>query len=122
MRQFRFSIASLLGVVLFVGVGIAALRAASDPWDSGVFGGGKLLTGAAGTSENFVRIGHSFIALVMALLGGQLSRALRAGCEPAPIGSEVQHPASTRPGTPDRDPSHTPSIGPDSESRATASG
>jgi hypothetical protein len=38
MARFRFSIASLLGVVLFVAVGAAALRAATDPWDAGVFG------------------------------------------------------------------------------------
>jgi hypothetical protein len=38
MRRFRFSIASLLGLVLFVAVGIAALRASTDAWDSGVFG------------------------------------------------------------------------------------
>lgn len=38
MRRFRFSIASLLGVVLFVAVAIAALRTSSDAWDSGVIG------------------------------------------------------------------------------------
>jgi hypothetical protein len=38
MRRFRFSIASLLGVVLLVAIAVAALRAATDPWDSGVFG------------------------------------------------------------------------------------
>jgi FG-GAP-like repeat len=38
MRRFRFSIASLLGVVLFISVSLAALRASTDAWDSGVFG------------------------------------------------------------------------------------
>ena len=38
MRWFRFSIASLLGVVLLVAIAVAALRSASDPWDSGLFG------------------------------------------------------------------------------------
>ena len=38
MRRIRFTIASLLGVVLFVAVAFAALRAATDAWDSGVFG------------------------------------------------------------------------------------
>lgn len=38
MPRFRFSIASLLGLILFVAVGIAALRAASGPWDSAMFG------------------------------------------------------------------------------------
>jgi hypothetical protein len=38
MRWFRFSIASLLGVVVFTAFAIAALRAATEAWDSGVFG------------------------------------------------------------------------------------
>jgi hypothetical protein len=37
MRRFRFSIASLLGLVLFVAVAFAALREANDLWDSGLF-------------------------------------------------------------------------------------
>src|SRR4051812_45422317 len=37
MRRFRFTIASLLGVVLFVAVAFAALREATALWDSGVF-------------------------------------------------------------------------------------
>ena len=37
MRRIRFTIASLLVVVLLVAVGFAALREASDLWDSGVF-------------------------------------------------------------------------------------
>ena len=36
MRHIRFSIASLLVVVLIVAVGFAALREASDLWESGV--------------------------------------------------------------------------------------
>jgi hypothetical protein len=38
MRRFRFSIAGLLGVVLFVSIALAALRASTDAWDSGVLG------------------------------------------------------------------------------------
>lgn len=38
MRRFRFSIASLLGVVLFIAVALAALRASTDIWDSGMLG------------------------------------------------------------------------------------
>ena len=38
MRRFRFSIAGLLGVALFVSVALAALRASTDAWDSGVLG------------------------------------------------------------------------------------
>src|SRR5258708_36614221 len=37
MRRLRFSIASLLILVLFVAVAIAALREATHMWDSGVF-------------------------------------------------------------------------------------
>src|SRR5271157_2029993 len=37
MRRFRFSIASLLVVVLYVAVGFAALKESSDLWESGVF-------------------------------------------------------------------------------------
>jgi hypothetical protein len=36
MRRFRFSIASLLVVVLYVAVGFAALRESNDLWESGV--------------------------------------------------------------------------------------
>jgi hypothetical protein len=38
MRRPRFTIASLLGIVLFLAVGLASLRAATDAWDSGVLG------------------------------------------------------------------------------------
>jgi hypothetical protein len=37
MRKPRFSIASLLAVILVLGVGIAALRESSDLWDNGLF-------------------------------------------------------------------------------------
>jgi hypothetical protein len=37
MRRIRFTIASLLVVVLLVAVGFAALREASDLWESGLF-------------------------------------------------------------------------------------
>jgi hypothetical protein len=37
MRRPRFTIASLLGVVVFVAVAIASLREATDLWDCGVF-------------------------------------------------------------------------------------
>lgn len=38
MRRFRFSIASLLGVVLFISVALAALRASTDVWDGCLLG------------------------------------------------------------------------------------
>jgi hypothetical protein len=44
-------------------------------WDSAT---GKLLSGSGGTSENFLRIGHSLTALVLAFLGGHLSRFMYA--------------------------------------------
>jgi cbb3-type cytochrome oxidase subunit 3 len=37
---------------------------------------GKLLFSAGGTSEDFVRIGHSLLAFILAWLGGKLSRRL----------------------------------------------
>jgi hypothetical protein len=37
----------------------------------------SLLSGSGGTTESFVRIGHSILALVVAVLGGVLSRSLR---------------------------------------------
>jgi hypothetical protein len=37
MRRFRFTIAGLLGLVLFVAVGFAALREATELWDGAVF-------------------------------------------------------------------------------------
>ena len=39
MRRIRFTIGSLLVVVLFTAVGIAALRESTDVWDNAVFGG-----------------------------------------------------------------------------------
>jgi hypothetical protein len=38
----------------------------------------KLLSGWSGTTENFVRIGHSLLSLIAGILGGQLSRHLYA--------------------------------------------
>ena len=37
MHRFRFNIASLLGIILVLGVGFAAFRESSDLWESGVF-------------------------------------------------------------------------------------
>ncbi len=37
MKRIRFNIASLLGVILVLGVGFAALRESNDLWDSAVF-------------------------------------------------------------------------------------
>ena len=40
---------------------------------------GTSLTGSSGTTENFVRIGHSLLALIAAFLGGLISRRFFAG-------------------------------------------
>jgi hypothetical protein len=37
VRATRYNIASMLGAISFVGVGLAALREAADQWDSGLF-------------------------------------------------------------------------------------
>ena len=51
-------------------------------WDAAT---GRLLGGWAGTTENFVRIGHSLLALLTGWLGGLLSRRLwRASRPPEP--------------------------------------
>jgi WD40 repeat protein len=55
-------------------------------WDATT---GRLLGGWAGTTENFVRIGHSLIALIVAFMGGQLSRHLCARHEDATDGSVI---------------------------------
>jgi hypothetical protein len=45
-------------------------------WDAAT---GKLISGPGVTSENLMRIGHMLLALLIALLGGRLSRTLHAG-------------------------------------------
>jgi hypothetical protein len=47
MKRVRFTVASLLGLVLFAAVGTAALRAATDLWDSIVFSATVLVLLAA---------------------------------------------------------------------------
>jgi hypothetical protein len=42
-------------------------------WDAGT---GRFLGGWSGSTENFVRIGHSFFALLAGWFGGTLSRRL----------------------------------------------
>jgi WD40 repeat protein len=48
-------------------------------WDAAT---GRLLGGWAGTTEDFVRIGHSLITLLAGWLGGLLSRRLRRASRP----------------------------------------
>jgi hypothetical protein len=51
-------------------------------WDAAT---GKLLSGWGGTTEHFVRIGHSLIALIAAWIGGLLSRRLSRGSRLQPV-------------------------------------
>lgn len=39
MRRFRYSIASLIGLVIFAAISAASLRASTDAWDSWIFAG-----------------------------------------------------------------------------------
>jgi hypothetical protein len=59
---------------------------------------GRLLAGPNGTTENFIRIGHSLIALVMGWLGGCLSRRLYAPGPPEPAEGLGEPPPFTAPG------------------------
>jgi hypothetical protein len=100
MTRLRFSIASLLALVLHAAVAIAALREANmwhrmllasvllaasrteRRWAYGagfaVFGSAYLVAslGPGGTSVNFMRIGRSLLALVLAFLAGHIYRLL----------------------------------------------
>ena len=62
-------------------------------WDATT---GRLLGGWAGTTENFVRIGHSLLALLVGWFGGLLSRRLwqvsRSARESAAVNTEVTTP------------------------------
>jgi hypothetical protein len=55
------------------------------------FSVGTLQKGSIGTTENFIRIGHSLLALIAALLGGQLSRFLHTK---NPLGTPRPVPAT----------------------------
>jgi hypothetical protein len=51
----------------------------------------RLLGSGSGTTENFIHIGHSLFALILAWLGGKLSRSLY-------VRSRETHPVSDEPG------------------------
>jgi hypothetical protein len=59
-------------------------------WDAAT---GRLLSGWGGTTENFIRIGHSLLALVAAWLGGHVSRRLSRGSRPPEV-SAAEGPAT----------------------------
>jgi hypothetical protein len=61
-------------------------------WDAAT---GKLLSGWSGTSENFVRIGQSLFALLVAWLGGQLSRRLCRASRHPEVSTAVEAGRST---------------------------
>jgi hypothetical protein len=74
------------------------LLATSSPgvvglWDATT---GKLLGGWIGTTENFIRIGHSLFALLVGWCGGLLSRRLHRGSQ----GTDVSTPVSDEGTTP----------------------
>jgi hypothetical protein len=50
---------------------------------------GKVLSSWSGTTENFIRIVHSLCALILAWLGGQLSRRLSRGSRMQPARSAI---------------------------------
>ncbi len=52
---------------------VSTSQGKSRVWDSW---SGNVLAGTGGTTENFVRIGHSLLALLLACIGGHLSRYL----------------------------------------------
>jgi hypothetical protein len=61
-------------------------------WDAGT---GRLLGSWGGTTENFLRIGHSLLTIIAAWLGGGLSRYLaRNGARPEP-GTGLRAPEAT---------------------------
>jgi hypothetical protein len=52
---------------------------------------GRLLAGPSATSEDFVQIGHSLLVLILAFVGGRVSRWLRAREEQAGDQKEMDH-------------------------------
>ena len=62
------------GVTLTAGSNAGANQAVGGGWISEVAVGPTTLAGLFGTTIYFVRIGHCLLAIVAALLGGQLSR------------------------------------------------
>ena len=57
---------------------------------------GRLLGGWSGTSENFVKIGHSLFALLAGWLGGQLSRRLYRDSRHPEVSTPVESGESPR--------------------------
>jgi hypothetical protein len=83
-------------------VAVSGNLAQTDGWSAWAFPvwdatTGKGLNGARGTTENFLRIGHSLIALMLAWLGGHLSRGLYIANR-HPEGSEESRPSASAPG------------------------
>jgi len=74
--------------------------AGKQSWFPNIFAGQSLMR-SNGTTANFVRIGHSLLALIAAILGGLLSRHLHAGnrertlerCSPEAGHSPAEHRA-----------------------------
>jgi hypothetical protein len=58
---------------------------------------GQLLLGSHGTTENFLRIGHTLLAFLIALLGGYFSRSLYHRSHAVATSGEPQTPEAPQP-------------------------
>jgi hypothetical protein len=70
----------------------AVLSRLDTTWSSG---SRLLLSAPRGTRENFVRIGHSLLAMIIAILGGSLSRSIQARERSRSIESTGSNPENT---------------------------
>jgi hypothetical protein len=77
--------------------------AGEQAWFPNILAGSSLI-GSSGTTENFVRIGHSLLALMAAFVGGQLSRHLHTKNR-----ERTLHPSNPENGTEPPEPHSGPS-------------
>jgi hypothetical protein len=69
---------AIAGSTPITGPNSANNRASGNGWLFLLNSVGRWMRGPVGSPENFVRIGHSLLALVVAVIGGQVSRHLHA--------------------------------------------
>ena len=81
---------AIAGATPNTGSNSAINRASGNGWVFLLNSVGRWMRGSVGSPENFVRIGHSLFALVVAVVGGQVSRQLyaknRAATQETPAG------------------------------------